>query len=113
MCKSLTGSRQEAPITSWFYSEPETGFQVFEMFCLRAPASATSTTETAAAFFSLKHKAAVMCWFPQLIVLSNVKQCSAKSMTMQEREPAKTPVNLEEIRAELKAKIEEEAYNKG
>lgn len=32
---------------------------------------------------------------------------------MQENEPAKTPVNLEEIRAELKAKIEEEAYNKG
>lgn len=34
-------------------------------------------------------------------------------MTMQESEPAKTSVNLEEIRAELKAKIEEEAYNKG
>ncbi|CAF99636.1 unnamed protein product, partial [Tetraodon nigroviridis] len=36
-----------------------------------------------------------------------------RSVTMQENEPAKTPVNLEEIRAELKAKIEEEAYNKG
>uniref|UniRef100_H3CVE9 Inositol 1,4,5-triphosphate receptor associated 1 n=1 Tax=Tetraodon nigroviridis TaxID=99883 RepID=H3CVE9_TETNG len=50
---------------------------------------------------------------PVLIVLSHVKQCSTRSVTMQENEPAKTPVNLEEIRAELKAKIEEEAYNKG
>lgn len=55
----------------------------------------------------------MLCWFPRLIVLSHVKQCSAKSVTMQESEPAKTPLNLEEIRAELKAKIEEEAYNKG
>lgn len=55
----------------------------------------------------------MVCRFLRLIILSNVKQCSAKSVTMQESEPAKTPVNLEEIRAELKAKIEEEAYNKG
>lgn len=74
----------------------------------------STTTESAAAFYSIKHQAVVMvCRFPRLIILSNVKQCSAKSVTMQESEPAKTPVNLEEIRAELKAKIEEEAYNKG
>ncbi|XP_053275140.1 inositol 1,4,5-triphosphate receptor associated 1 isoform X1 [Pleuronectes platessa] len=36
-----------------------------------------------------------------------------KSVLEQESEPAKPSVNLEEIRAELKAKIEEEAYNKG
>ncbi|KAK2854013.1 hypothetical protein Q5P01_006674 [Channa striata] len=36
-----------------------------------------------------------------------------KSVTEQESEPAKPSVNLEEIRAEIKAKIEEEAYNKG
>ncbi|XP_056880356.1 uncharacterized protein mrvi1 isoform X2 [Takifugu flavidus] len=36
-----------------------------------------------------------------------------KSVTAPDSEPAKPPVNLEEIRAELKAKIEEEAYNKG
>ncbi|XP_051797073.1 uncharacterized protein mrvi1 [Acanthochromis polyacanthus] len=36
-----------------------------------------------------------------------------KSVSEQESEPAKPSVNLEEIRAEIKAKIEEEAYNKG
>lgn len=40
-----------------------------------------------------------------------------KSVSEQERVPAKPPVNIEEIRAEiraeLKAKIEEESYNKG
>ncbi|XP_075878579.1 inositol 1,4,5-triphosphate receptor associated 1-like isoform X2 [Nelusetta ayraudi] len=36
-----------------------------------------------------------------------------KSVTEQESEPAKPPVDLEKIRAEIKAKIEEEAYNKG
>lgn len=55
-----------------------------------------------------------MRWFTPLIVLSHVKQCSGKTVTVQqESEPAKPPVNLEEIRAELKAKIEAEAYNKG
>ncbi|XP_067352564.1 inositol 1,4,5-triphosphate receptor associated 1 isoform X1 [Channa argus] len=41
-----------------------------------------------------------------------VTECG-KSATEQESEPAKPLVNLEEIRAEIKAKIEEEAYNKG
>ncbi|XP_024858384.2 inositol 1,4,5-triphosphate receptor associated 1 isoform X1 [Kryptolebias marmoratus] len=36
-----------------------------------------------------------------------------KSLLEQESESAKPSVNLEEIRAEIKAKIEEEAYNKG
>lgn len=54
-----------------------------------------------------------MLWFPPVIVLSPVKRCSGKSVTAPDSEPAKPPVNLEEIRAELKAKIEEEAYNKG
>ncbi|XP_013882379.1 protein MRVI1 isoform X2 [Austrofundulus limnaeus] len=36
-----------------------------------------------------------------------------KSVPEQESEQAKPSVNLEEIRAEIKAKIEEEAYNKG
>ncbi|PWA17271.1 hypothetical protein CCH79_00010378, partial [Gambusia affinis] len=46
-------------------------------------------------------------------VLSYLKQCSGKSGMEPESEPAKPPVNLEELRAEIKAKIEEEAYNKG
>lgn len=46
-------------------------------------------------------------------VLSYLKQCSGKSVLEQESEQAKPSVNLEEIRAEIKAKIEEEAYNKG
>lgn len=55
-----------------------------------------------------------MRWVTPLIVLSHVKQSSGKTVTVQqESEPAKPPVNLEEIRAELKAKIEAEAYNKG
>ncbi|XP_047436486.1 inositol 1,4,5-triphosphate receptor associated 1 isoform X2 [Mugil cephalus] len=41
-----------------------------------------------------------------------VAECG-KSVPEQESEPAKPPVNLEELRAEIKAKIEEEAYNKG
>lgn len=45
--------------------------------------------------------------------LSHLKQCSGKSVTEQESEPAKPPVDLEKIRAEIKAKIEEESYNKG
>ncbi|XP_026234536.1 protein MRVI1 [Anabas testudineus] len=36
-----------------------------------------------------------------------------KSVSEQESETTKASVNLEEIRAEIKAKIEEEAYNKG
>ncbi|XP_029000606.1 inositol 1,4,5-triphosphate receptor associated 1 isoform X2 [Betta splendens] len=36
-----------------------------------------------------------------------------KSVSEQESEAAKPSVNIEEIRAEIKAKIEEEAYNKG
>ncbi|KAM9765560.1 inositol 1,4,5-triphosphate receptor associated 1 isoform 3-T3 [Menidia menidia] len=36
-----------------------------------------------------------------------------KSVTEQESEPAKPSINLEEIRAEIKAKLEEEAYNRG
>lgn len=50
---------------------------------------------------------------PRLIVLSYLKQCSGKSVSEQENEPAKPSVNLEELRAEIKAKIEEEAYQKG
>lgn len=46
-------------------------------------------------------------------VLSYLKQYSGKSVLEQESEQAKPSVNLEEIRAEIKAKIEEEAYNKG
>lgn len=34
-------------------------------------------------------------------------------MSEPESETTKASVNLEEIRAEIKAKIEEEAYNKG
>lgn len=52
----------------------------------------------------------MMHWSPQL---SCSLSCSGRTVTVQESEPAKPPVNLEEIRAELKAKIEEEAYNKG
>lgn len=48
-----------------------------------------------------------------LIVLSCLKQYSGKSASEQESETTKASVNLEEIRAEIKAKIEEEAYNKG
>lgn len=55
----------------------------------------------------------VMWCHPCLTALSHLKQCSGKSVTEQESEPAKTPVDLEKIRAEIKAKIEEEAYNKG
>lgn len=45
-----------------------------------------------------------------------MKQCSGKTVAEQEAEqsaPAKPSINLEEIRSEIKAKIEEEAYNKG
>ncbi|KAM9817675.1 LOW QUALITY PROTEIN: uncharacterized protein mrvi1 [Neosynchiropus ocellatus] len=40
------------------------------------------------------------------------KECG-KSVPEQDSESAPPPVNLEEIRAEIKAKIEEEAYNRG
>ncbi|XP_053721511.1 uncharacterized protein mrvi1 isoform X2 [Synchiropus splendidus] len=40
------------------------------------------------------------------------KECG-KSVPEQESESTPPPVNLEEIRAEIKAKIEEEAYNRG
>lgn len=47
------------------------------------------------------------------MILSYLKQYSGKSVSEQESEAAKPSVNIEEIRAEIKAKIEEEAYNKG
>lgn len=74
---------------------------------------ATSTTVSAAGFYQLKSDLCLDALVSMANCPSHVKQCSAKSVTVQESEPAKPPVNLEEIRAELKAKIEEEAYNKG
>lgn len=68
-----------------------------------------------AVFHPLKTDAVTvaMLWCRPVIILPPVKRCSGKSVTAPDSEPAKPPVNLEEIRAELKAKIEEEAYNKG
>ncbi len=52
---------------------------------------------------------------PSLSLLSYVKQSRGNALTEQESEatPTKVVCSPEKIREEIKAKIEEEAYNKG
>ncbi len=52
---------------------------------------------------------------PSLSLLSYVKQSSGNPLTEQESEatPSKVVCSPEKITEEIKAKIEEEAYNKG